>query len=167
MRRGRSAVPPVLGISEPQPGGAAVVHAKPFAGLPPLDPSPRDVYGERGLLVEQKFRLLSEIHELRSEVSSLGADYQKIVAAYNAQQQSEVDQRRQNDAAAQSRAHADVRSLTARQAALQREDEEHYLMRYFGADAAEQIRVEVAVEKHAVKRMRAQLKPRGRKGQAN
>lgn len=156
MRCYRSALPPILGIRDSQSCRLDLSDSKCSPRLPSFDPSPREIYGERELLMEQKFLLLNEIHQLRTEVSALGAYYQKTVAAYNAQQQFEVDQARMNNAAAESH------RLTARQAAIQRQYEELedrllYLMRYFSAEAAEQIRVEVAVEKHAVKRIRAQL----------
>jgi hypothetical protein len=162
MQRGRSPLPLILHLRGSRGRGTA--HKPAFPALPALEPSPREVYSERELLLDQKFGLLTEINQLRAEVAVLETHFRKVAADHDARQEFEIESGRRNSDSPEPQAQADVHSLTGRQAALQREDEEledqrNYLQRYFSADVADQIRTEVGVEKCVISRIKGQLGP--------
>jgi hypothetical protein len=161
MHRYRSPLPPLLRV--PQIGFPSSTYSpRPFPRLPPLDPSPREVYSERELLLEQKFALLHDINDLTSEVRLLQVRYDQVVLEHNNHQDFQIQLfRKMNDVGA-SDAQLNAHSRTLKQAALQSQLDEleevsNSVAKVFSVESMNQIKTEVGVEKTVIQRIKAEI----------
>jgi chromosome segregation ATPase len=161
MYRYRSPLPPALCVPHAR-SPRSLRPRRSVQRLPSLDPSPREIYGERELLLEEQFTLIHEIESLTSEVSFLRACYDRVLAEHNDREEYEINLSRKMNDLEESEAQAKAHSFTTRQTELQREDEEvddqlAYLSKFFGSESLEQIRTEVGVEKTVITRVKSEL----------
>jgi hypothetical protein len=132
--------------------------------LPSLDPTPREIYAEQELLLQQKFALSTEIQSLTSEIACLRASLDRVLVERNEREEFEITVSRKMNEVTKSEAQSEVYELTPRQVTLQQENEKledecAYLSKFFGPEAADQIRTEVGLERTVIGRLKAEVLP--------
>jgi hypothetical protein len=141
-----------------QPPTQRRLEPLPSLRFPELGP----IYTEPETLADEKCALLLEIGKIKSEVESLRAEYARIVTQDTDRQNTEVERAKRNSDIVTSQTQADFCSLSSRQAALKKEDEDLddqklFVSKFFGSEVSDQIRVEVGVQKLEIQLMRKEL----------